>query len=790
MECLWSCIMRHSFVTAGDTSVPRRMFVLCTLTFASFLTGCAQYPVFKLQPIYPPADKPIWDGGPTELTDPNYFDVKVLRKRFRAEIVESEATEAHNTKDRPFEVGLALAGGGAKAASYSMGVLQSLYFHNILQREISVISTVSGGGYAALWYYSRLSDFYLGSQRNHDVSDRTKHPHPACSIPDSSKEMPAIFCECIPYRYSGLLDNWGAGAGTSNETIQACPSIDNRWLSTDKKDSWRFQNHLRGFSDILSNDFQVGLDDSALGWDVAKGLGLTFVTLPGHWVTNLVFDWRLQVSPTQKQYKLGIERTFGLAPVDLSDGCGTDIVADDPANCNRARPVPNRLVGRGVTFATLQLTRKRQQEEYEWAANKARGESSKSDEVAQREITDPRVPLLVVNTTAGVSRTPFDLLEEKLPDFEDSVFEFTPAGYGSRLYGYWPGSHPEVDVATSVTASAAFFDSQQRNMGWFSRLGVGMLLRTFQLDWGVDIANPSQPDRQRGRHSFLPFPLYFFNHQTKNPDAPYIHLSDGGQSDNTGIFSLVRRGVEVIIYADAAQDQDGRFEDLCVLRFQLKRKLLYLNIPSLTVEGRDFAKECDAENVRGRGATHPYDLWKFKAGFLEGCITRNPEDVGCTSSDSKGYKAALYILKPSIDLANLAGPVTACIASQSPKQQYKDFEATLGTDICKNQYRVAVESLPGLPIEVFGFLVRNWNKQKDNHPIFPQHSTWKMTLNSSAWLYGAYRALGNWHTEQLLASQPWLEKAGMNKCRSKRVEKKIHRTYLDPVNSPSPVTCD
>jgi len=53
------------------------------------------------------------------------------------------------------QLGLALAGGGIKAANFSVGVLQGLTEAGVMER-VDAVSTVSGGGYAALWYFSRL----------------------------------------------------------------------------------------------------------------------------------------------------------------------------------------------------------------------------------------------------------------------------------------------------------------------------------------------------------------------------------------------------------------------------------------------------------------------------------------------------------------------------------------------------------------------------------------------------------------------------------------------------------
>ena len=55
-------------------------------------------------------------------------------------------------------LGVALAGGGTKAASFSMGVLDGLNEKDML-KDVDVISTASGGGYTGYWFFSRLTAY-------------------------------------------------------------------------------------------------------------------------------------------------------------------------------------------------------------------------------------------------------------------------------------------------------------------------------------------------------------------------------------------------------------------------------------------------------------------------------------------------------------------------------------------------------------------------------------------------------------------------------------------------------
>lgn len=65
--------------------------------------------------------------------------------------------EVELAKKTRFELGLALSGGGIRSSAYSIGVMKALHEQGVLQ-EIDIISSVSGGGYAAYWLLSSESN--------------------------------------------------------------------------------------------------------------------------------------------------------------------------------------------------------------------------------------------------------------------------------------------------------------------------------------------------------------------------------------------------------------------------------------------------------------------------------------------------------------------------------------------------------------------------------------------------------------------------------------------------------
>ena len=59
-------------------------------------------------------------------------------------------------------IGVSLEGGGSKAAPFALGTLAALQQLGLLEDGVSAIASVSGGSYAASYYFNRLYDRSLG----------------------------------------------------------------------------------------------------------------------------------------------------------------------------------------------------------------------------------------------------------------------------------------------------------------------------------------------------------------------------------------------------------------------------------------------------------------------------------------------------------------------------------------------------------------------------------------------------------------------------------------------------
>ena len=84
--------------------------------------------------------------------------------------------------------GLALSGGGLRSAAFSIGAMKALYDLELLD-DIDVISSVSGGGYASFWLYSRYdenADERFGSA----AFDSARFPTQVCTLAKQSRFFP------------------------------------------------------------------------------------------------------------------------------------------------------------------------------------------------------------------------------------------------------------------------------------------------------------------------------------------------------------------------------------------------------------------------------------------------------------------------------------------------------------------------------------------------------------------------------------------------------------------------
>lgn len=618
--------------------------------------------------------------------------------------------------DRPL-LGIALSGGGTKAASFAMGVLAGLADNDLLDRA-DFISSVSGGGFAAYFYFShRVFPLVRGAPRE--------------VIPSR-----VLFQDCykIPsaeFANVNVIRDVTNSGGCENGQLQR---------KTNKDLEMKYQAFVRCQQDVFNPGYcslAPTSEDSGIGFFPLLG---TLTLFPFTNISNSLFDWGYSTALSARTYHDGIGITYGstisssryFSDVTYAKGknvkCGPD-PADEVFDCrpNIFDPDPQAL-----SFDELRLA---------YFKTSAQG---------------GRLPFWIINATAPQHRSGLGWWSRGSDDKTNGdMFEMTPISHGSGRYGYVSAPmslHNKMTVLDAVSASAAFFDSNELEFRDkpIVRGTFGVLQHVFNLDWGLDIANYNVSDDRRYLHKLLPIPFYWLDgaaarylgsaagsaEREDRVRSSMIRLIDGGNAENLGVYSLIKRKVANIVISDAAEDIDGQFNDLCGLaaRLAFLRETggefpTHVYIPGLG----DFASHC-LKLAKGDEQGFSLHHWSFDVPVLLGCLRLNESHDPAPCSSLEPQDIRLFIVKPAIDIENLKS-----------KQLKKGIlvACRLPTD--------SPESGEGmLNCESANFLqVNKGEVRKNGCPIFPQHTTTGMTKNSSSNLYAAYRELARQYVDDI-----------------------------------------
>jgi len=650
------------------------------------------------------------------------------RARLEVQAFASEEQRLREHLEQPFirrkaahsTLGIALSGGGSKASAFATGVLAGLSDHDLLDRA-DFISSVSGGGYAAYFYYAhRLFPQLRGGGRPFATNDD-------------------LYRDCIGLEYDDKSDLVTVDVREQITRVNHCDRLELESKAKDlaiKSENIRYQAYLKCSQDLLrpgACDMRTtgGLDS---GISAASLLGTALTFIPS-WVPNALFDWGWSTSPSARSYKDGIGLGFGATvatPGAYNPGtfqsytrqCGPDaptstMVYDCRPNAFNPDPDPMRFdeLRRGL--------------------------------LTSHEKDGQGLPFWIINAAAPKNRTSAAWLTRGREDITNSdMFEMTAVSHGSGRYGYVsasPAIH-DMSVLDAVAASAAFFDGAQLvYQSPFTRTGAGLLLKTFNADWGLDIANYNVSGARRTRYKFLPFPLYYLdgtwfgNSGTTSETfdrqrSVFIRLIDGGNAENLGVYSLLKRGVKNVLISDAAQDVDGTMADICGLRdrllntpenAQLPRHLYVPGLAGFSSHCKTYKNSNRAYNIYGWSSAHPVML-----GCIRNKALADSEPESCAKLLDNEIR--LFIVKPAIDLANFVdhqlektdnGLVKACLVRGLPDQNPTLLNCDTAT-----------------------FMRANDKIKAGRCPLFPQHSTVLVTANSSGTIFTAYRELARQYT--------------------------------------------
>jgi hypothetical protein len=460
------------------------------------------------------------------------------------------------------QLGLTLSGGGSKVAPFAIGVLKRFVDEGWIFKT-QYLTSVSGGSYAAFYLYYRAYRAMMAEEerQNPALPSVTPSEDPSISAPNAQwpgltryfvdsrnydtddSDWPYVDLHSVDWVKNGSLTTASLSSKTSYclelttlaETNPNTPEVPTPGLPP----VWAHQNQevyqgwVECYQDMLMTHPTVASTYTINGGQLAADFeGLFFesaLLAPTHWFANVLFDWKKNYSPSQTDYLHGIVRTYAFFP-------------------NPGKILPVSLGDETIGQITDCLDFKDVAEIY--MANKD----------TTKRVIGGYLPKWVMESTGtngnvGLNWSP------RHYDLSRDVFEISFDEYGSGRFGYVEGSPSLIglNVPWSVLASAAFADAAQRNLS-IPRGALDVVLQTFNIKWGIDVANYNVPDRRRYLHSLLIWPFYYLDDPT-NPDnkraanAPTIHLSDGGQSgDNLGLVSMFRRDVRNIVVAAGEDD--------------------------------------------------------------------------------------------------------------------------------------------------------------------------------------------------------------------------------------------
>lgn len=436
-----------------------------------------------------------------------------------------------NNKDKKL-TGLALSGGGTRSASFSIGILKALHDYGKLG-DIDVISGVSGGSYAAYWYFSQ--NFYV-DKVNKYLNSTNKQP-PNC------------------YKNNDIFR-------AKDEFLL---EVNKPLSSMDSANCYRFQKALEESSRIM--DFRHSDDITASmqnGLELTTQLFIQGLSTPIHWITNGLFDWELNGMPFFYYYKDGLDRTYGYVPLDYT-----------MKHFANAKPETIfRFIKNIDAYPIFMEDFKNYFEEKK----------------------DSNIPYFIINTTGVLDSewngSKFNKDGTNIST-ENRVFEFTPWGCHSVLLGKNKetgkpnqeckdfSAHAfktkDLDIAKVVAISGAAVDGNTQPIDAdgnadASNFWLNKFLDITHLNMGYHLDNPNNSTLHSAFHKFLPWPLYLLDDKFSDENSMSgIYLSDGGHSENLAVWPLIRRGVKKIYLVDAEQDQLSRFDSAKRLNKELNK---------------------------------------------------------------------------------------------------------------------------------------------------------------------------------------------------------------------------
>lgn len=185
------------------------------------------------------------------------------------------------------------------------------------------------------------------------------------------------------------------------------------------------------------------------------------------------------------------------------------------------------------------------------------------------------LPFFVINATAFID----DERHHHGAPMENSIYEFNALQYGNGAFGRYrylkddeatESAAKPIGLARAASVSGAALDGSSFVAGAAQRVFWSAL----NLDLGFYLDNPRIRSEKQFAAHLLPFPFYFFGkHYDHDAESTDIYVTDGGHSDNLGLFSLVRRRCGSIVVVDAEWDPGYEFDAYRTVKKALQREI-------------------------------------------------------------------------------------------------------------------------------------------------------------------------------------------------------------------------
>lgn len=382
-----------------------------------------------------------------------------------------------------------------------------------------------------------------------------------------------------------------------------------------------------------------------------------------------------------------------------------------------------------------------------------------------------RGPTWIIATTSPGSITGNNWIQANSRDPIRHQFEITREGMGSGIYGYRIGTYihddysmvsanKEMSIAKGVAISGAFFDDNQSVKSQQpGRFEMDAFQHFFNVTWFSEIPNYNVAQQDRNKEAITPYPFYLTAWTTKDELTPFIHLQDGGNSDNAAIFPLLRRGYQTIIYSHGTQDDKADFEAICHLKNHLEVDGVY----ALTSE--------ELESVVGNTHENTKNAYHFRTYLEQLCTEQLDEsDLAAFPDDRNGALSRLvcnrliddqgrpatsasrcdYFFKkfPSVKMRN-DEKVTPQLVELYPKRNDLMYSWPPGQPLIFRVYRTTVDASPQTPLPR-----EKWTLLSTIYTALPAIPDWQH-VNNQLVITGKEKAnpVGSW-TEYLALTNP------------------------------------